>query len=324
MKTLRLFGLACSLLVAATFANADTWKFIVTGDGRSDTGHPRVGVDRNGVNVKAMSALARAVVAEKAKFVLFSGDLVAGPKTDAEMESQLRSWLDVMKPVYAAGIKVYAIRGNHEMHCPHPADVWRKVFRGPYAMPSNGPAGEEEVNFTVHYENALIVGLDEFMEPTAHVNQKWLDGVLKGKSEQHLFLTGHKMAFKSGHHVDGLDGDPAARDAFWKSIAAAGGRTFFAGHDHLYDHLEVRSPDGSIDVHQFVVGTAGAPFAHGDDHQGNNSDWQLKQLSHVEDKVGYLVVEVDGPKVTLTFKGEDAAGSFQPLDAWSYTVATSR
>ncbi len=291
----------------------------MTGDGRSGSHRPE---DHNGVNTVIMTELAQAIVAEKPKLLLFSGDLIAGPKTDDEMESQLHTWLDVMKPVYDAGIQVYNIRGNHEMHVPDPEAVWRKVFVGKYAMPNNGPKGEEGMSFTVSYKNVLIVGLDEFMTKDIHINQAWLNDVLKNKKEQHLFVFSHKMAFRSGNHDDGLEVNLPARDALIKSLIAAGGCTAFFGHDHLYDHKAFTAPGDSPDktLHQFVIGTAGAPLVHGTDDPGNNGDWKVEKISHIEDHYGYAVVEIDGPKVTITFKSRQSPGVFAAADTFTYTV----
>jgi len=319
MRLFRLLAIAGLFLTVAAWASADSWKFIVTGDDRSGKGRPE---DHNGVNTVILAEIAKAMIAEKPKLVLMSGDLINGPKSDAEMESQLATWLEVMKPVYDAGIKVYNIRGNHEMHVPHPEDVWTKMFSGPYAMPSNGPQGEVGMSFTVSYGGALIVGLDEFQSKDIHINQAWLDGVLKNKTEKHLFVFSHKMAFRSGNHDDGLETNPPARDALIKSLIAAGGRTAFFGHDHLYDHKAFTAPGdpASRTLHQFVIGTAGAPLVHGNDDPGNNGDWKVQKISHIEDKYGYAVVEIDGSKVTITFKARTAPGVFEPADSFSYTV----
>lgn len=310
--------LAGLIMLAPAAAMASPWKFIVTGDGRSGKNRPE---DKNGVNVMIMAELAKAIVDEKPKFLLFSGDLVAGPKTDEEMESQVSTWLDAMKPVYDAGIKVYAIRGNHEMHVPHPEAVWRKKFVGPYAMPENGPKGEEGMTFTATYENVRIIGLDEFQGDEAKINQPWLDSVLKANTSEHIFTFAHKMAFRSGNHDDGMEVNAEARDTFVKSLVSGGEKVMFFGHDHLYDHLTASlsaEPDKSI--HQFVLGTAGAPLVHGKDNPGNNSIWTVKRIQHIEDKYGYAVVEIDGHNVSITFKARTAPGVYETADTYSYSV----
>jgi len=319
MNFSRILLVTSTVFALLATASADSWKFIVTGDGRSGKNRPE---DHNGVNTVIMTELAKAMISEKPKFVLFSGDLIVGPKTDEEMESQLTTWLGIMKPVYDAGIKVYNIRGNHEMHVPHPEVVWRKMFVGPYSMPENGPKGEEGMSFTVNYENTLIIGIDEFQTPELKVNQKWIADVLKANKAQHIFAFSHKMAFRSGNHDDGLEVDPPSRDSLIKMLIGAGERAIFFGHDHLYDHRTVTAPGApaSKTLHQFVVGTAGAPLVHGTDDPGNNSDWKVEKLKHIEDKYGYAVVEIEGPKVTITFKGRSATGVYDVADTYSYSV----
>ena len=321
MRFSRILAAALSLITFIACASADPWKFIVTGDDRSGSNRPE---DHNGVNTLILGELAKAFLTENPKVVLFSGDLINGPKSDAEMESQLATWLKVMQPVYDAGIKVYNIRGNHEMHVPHPEAVWQKMFVGPYAMPMNGPKGEEGMTFSVSYENTLFIGLDEFQSENIHINQTWLDSVLKNKQETHVFAFSHKMAFRSGHHDDGLETNPAARDTLIKSLINAGARAVFFGHDHLYDHRVLTAPGDAPEkaIHQFVIGTAGAPLVHGTNDPGNNGDWKVQKVSHIEDKYGYAVVEVDGSKVTITFKARTAPGVYEPADTFTYTVGS--
>ncbi len=279
-------------------------------------------MDHNGVNTLILGEIASAIIKEKAKFVTFSGDLVLGSKNDAEVESQLKTWLGVMQPVYNAGIKVFAVRGNHESYSQHPTEPWLKVMAGKYAMPNNGPKGEKDLTFSVVYKNALIVGFDQFQTDKARVNQPWLDSVLKKNPKQHLFVMAHEMAFRAGEHTDNMDNDAPARDKFWHSLANAGGRTYFSGHDHLYDHTAFSAPGwpANKSIHQYVLGTAGAPFYHKNDHDGANGDWLQTPIKHIEDEFGYAVVDVDGPKVTITFKTRKSPGVYTAADTWSYIV----
>jgi len=41
-------------------------------------------------------------------------------------------------------------------------------------------------------------------------------------------------------------------------------------------------------------------------------DWKLTRIAHVEQKLGYCVVDVDGPKVKFTFKAETSPGVLSP------------
>ncbi len=317
---MRLALVSALVALASLGYSQDHYRFIVTGDDRWDTGQPRQGLDENGVNVAAMKRLATAIINEKPAILLFNGDCVGGGKTDDEEASQFQTFIGTMKPIYDAGIKVLSIRGNHEMHCPHSADVWRKTFAGPYANPGGGPAGEEDLTFAFPYGNTLFIGLDEFQSNDPTINQTWLDATLAQNHAKHVFAFAHKMAFKSGHHVDGMNTVPAARDKFLTSLVNAGAEAVFFGHDHLYDHeVAVKNgwPDGKV-LHQVVVGTAGAPFVSGTNTEATDGDWKLTHLGHVENKLGYCVVDVDGDKVTVTFKGEVSPGDFEPADTFTF------
>jgi hypothetical protein len=307
--------------VAPGFAE-DHVRFIVTGDDRWNTNNPRPGLDENGVNVTGLKRLLEAAIKDKPDALLLSGDLVGGGKTDEEEASQLQTFLKVMQPAYDAGIKVLTVRGNHEMHCPNADDVWRKAMTGPYANPTTGPKTEQGLTYAYTMKNCLFIALDEFEGEKLGVNQAWLDEVLKGPHPPHVFAFAHKMAFFSGNHVDGMTTVPDARDALIKSLVDAGARTVFFGHDHLYDHLLAKLPDwpDSKAIHQIVCGTAGAPFVRGKQLNETDHDWKLTRIAHVEQKLGYCLVDVNGPKVSFTFKAETSPGVFEAADKFEYSL----
>jgi len=301
----------------------DHVRFIVTGDDRWDTGHPRAGQDENGVNVAALTRLMKAAMAEKPDVMLLTGDLIGGAKTDAEEQSQFDTWIKVMQPVYDSGIKILTGIGNHEMHAPHADDVWRKAMSGNRANPDNGPQAEKGTTYSYVLRNCLFISLDEFQEDSPTINQKWLDGVLKAPHPPHVFAFAHKAAFYVGHHDDLMTTVPAARDTFIESLVDAGARAVFFGHDHLYDHSAVKLadwPDGRA-IHQFVVGTAGAPFAKSKPLPDSDGNWKIQRIAHVDEKLGYCVVDVDGPKVTIVFKAEQSPGVFVAGDTYTYTLS---
>lgn len=292
---------------------------MVTGDGRQDgkNGRPE---DKNGVNALIVPELAQAVVKEHAKFLVFTGDLVLGDKDDDTFKKQLYFWRELMKPVYDAHIPVLAVRGNHETHAPNGVADWNEVFSGPYAMPQNGPAGEKNLSFTYSLGPVTVIGIDEYSVGKEQVNQPWLDSVLGGEHGPLLFATGHEMAFYAGHHTDGLMAHPDARDAFVKSLVKAGALAFFCGHDHFYDHMEIKAADGSGTLQQYVAGTAGAPYYDGLPYQPNPVGWQLTQVKHIGSTNGYTVVEVDGNTVTMTFKGRVGPGKYVPMETNRFAV----
>lgn len=337
----RLLCIALLMTVLSTGGFArEPWRFIVTCDSR--------GRD-DGIEKRVLRELVSEIRNSEVDFVLFPGDLVSGLSGGgpAQFEANLRVWLEETKPLYDDNIGVHICRGNHEI-----ADAWGAsggsnldpnnnfttrwldVFGNDldpeHMLGDNGPVGEEYMTYSVTHKNAFIVLLDQYagIEHRAvhKVNQQWVDGQLAANPRQHIFVTGHEPAFRA-LHSDCLDNYPAERDAFWASIRDAGGRTYFCGHDHFYDHAHVDDGDGNPnnDIHQYIIGTGGAPpYGWSPPYSGNNTGYTVEQRHHARG-YGYVVVEVDGPNVTLTWMERNTndltvQASYEPREVWSYAV----
>jgi hypothetical protein len=296
--------------VASSMAAAP-WRLVVVGDSR--------GPD-NGVNLPILTEIAARIVAEQPDLVLFPGDLVEGAADPAILTSQLTTWRSTVQPVYDAGIRVLAVRGNHEDQ--GSITSWNEVFTGTYAMPSNGPAGETNLTYSLVHHNALITGLDVYLDHPHMVNQPWLDGQFATNlTRPHVFVFAHEPAYRT-EHEDCLDDYPVERDVFWASIAGAGGRLYFCGHDHFYDHARIDDQDGSFDddLHQMIVGTAGAPLAEFGGYDGEN-DGMIPIQQYNASSYGYVTVDINGLSVTLTWVQRLDIDTFIPMETWSYTAA---
>ncbi len=299
-----------SHLERSTFAEENTrvTRFIVTGDTRGSV---------NGINVAILTEMVDAILNEDVDFVLVPGDLVNGSSDPAVLKSQLLAWRNVMQPLYDAGIGVYPCRGNHDAY---DKSVWDEIFSGLYTLPANGPAGEENVTYAFTYNNILFVALDQYIQ-SHRINQVWLNQQLAAHPYPHLFVFGHEPAFKV-RHTSYLGLYPVQRNNFWNSLSAHGGKTYFCGHDHFYDHARLDDGDGDTtnDLHQLIVGTAGAPLAGDGAYDGNNGTWTPLRVHH-EANYGYLLVEVSGLEVTMTWKHRVAPNTFvDGGDTWSYTA----
>jgi hypothetical protein len=149
---------------------------------------------------------------------------------------------------------------------------------------------------------------------------------LQVNTKPHVFVFGHEPAFQV-LHPDCLDDHPAQRDAFWRSLKAAGARTYFCGHDHFYNHARVDDGDGdpNNDVHQLVAATAGAPrYPWTPPYPGDNGSFNVSLVYHAE-HYGYIVVEVNDLDVTLTWmerQGDDLhqPGVYEAKETWGYRV----
>ena len=340
MHTLPALAALLLIILPATGLAQKPWKFIVTCDSRGST---------NGIQQTVLSELVTEILSRGVDFVLFPGDLVSGFASigPAGFEAQLRAWVDIMDPVYNAGIGVYVSRGNHEImdvwgYYIRPdidpqdnhATRWLNVFGNDLyleqMLPDNGPASEKYMTYAVTHKNAFIVSLDQYAginHETIHmIDQEWLDAQLAANTKPHIFIASHEPAFRA-MHSDCLDNQPAQRDAFWASIRNAGGRTYFTGHDHFYDHARIDDGDGNPDndIHQYIIGTGGSwLYIWSPPYSGDNSYYTVEQLDHAEN-YGYVLVEIDGFNVTLTWiqrhtNDLSIPGIYQPDDVWSYAV----
>jgi predicted phosphodiesterase len=275
-KTLCSIGVLCVLV--STIGFAQTTRFVAVGDSRGSD---------NGINGTILQELAAAIIAEDPALVVFTGDLVSGGT-----QTELQHWVEVfMDPLAAAGIPVYPIRGNHDSSVP----AWNTVFSGAHALPGNGPPGEENLTYSFVHNNALFIGLDQVVL-SQRVNQTWLDEELRKSTVPHVFVFGHYPAY-AVYHASCLAEYPSARDAFWNSLADAGARVYFTGHDHFFNHASI-PPDNGEPIQQYIVGSAGAPLY---DWSGSYPDPLVQAVTHFKN-YGYLVVDIDGLDVTLTFK----------------------
>lgn len=314
------------------------WTYAVYCDSRGDNDTKNLA--KSGVNEAVVDAVARDMVKEGVELVIFPGDMVNGWRSiSTPYADQFANWRKAMAPVYGAGIKVYPVRGNHETgpfnqpikfpwppgSGPEPTIVpdaglmtaYRNAFSDPW-IPANGPAGEVGLTYSFNYKNAFFVGLDQSVNPF-RVNQPWLNAQLAQNTQLHTFVYGHTPAFRVGH-ADSLAYYPKDRDLFWNSLGNAGVRMYFSGHDHLYNRAHIQDQAGHT-IYQVLTGAGGAPFntwappyAEGDKVVGDY---------HKEGKNGYVLVTVDGPRVTMRWKSLSTANGqdvWTTEDTLEYTV----
>ena len=287
-----------------------SWKFCVTGDSR--------GSDK-GINSEVLKRLVTELKKEKPEYVIFVGDLVNGYTGVKKLTQQLTYWRDTfMTPLLDANIAVYSSRGNHDLVKRKrdmlkskkskaestdklSRDVWNQIFSGKYQLPQNGPEKEKNITYKITGNNAVVLCLDTYMPGKKNrINQKWfaeeVKKVANSKTPLHLFAFAHPPAY-SVRHKDCLDDYPEKRDEMVKTFLDAGGVAMFFGHDHRYNHAMI--PIGNKKLHQFVVGTAGAPLRKWD---GKYADPTVKKIVDFGD-FGYMLVEINGNQATLTMKG---------------------
>jgi hypothetical protein len=333
-------GLSASFCLTV---HGEPLRIVVAGDGRAE--YPwglHRSADNQGINETVTKAISDAVLNERASILLWTGDIVNVNDANADtLKNGLEKWRGIMEQLYSKNVKVWPVRGNHEVYryleadpdgepIPNAAGVWRDVFSGPYALPNNGPKGQEDLSFYSIEDSALIIGLDQYegahrdsLQRKHLVNQKWLDQVLGQNKKPFTFVYGHEAAFMAGRHSDDdtLAADAFARNLFWQSLVNAGA-LYFCGHDHFYDRMCVvrTGSKPGREVFQITAGTAGAPFYTAAQYAGS-AVWKLQRAAHFENVYGYILITVDGDKATITFKGapptafsQTATVTFAPMD----------
>jgi hypothetical protein len=302
-----------------------SWKFAVISDTQ---GNNQEKAGKSCINDEIVRIIAEDIVQEHPDFVLVAGDLVNGwfRNGGTDYAVQYANWKKAMGSVYRTGIRVYPIRGNHDSgperialpplpsHLEPPPNTpillkkaFNNTFVEPY-IPHNGPADEEGFTYSFSHKNAFIVGLDQFTGGQHKINQDWLNRQLAGNRNLHVFVYGHEPAFETDHK-DNLAFYPKERDIFWDSIGKAGGQIYFCGHDHMYNRAVIADSGGN-EIRQIIAGTGGGPLKT---WSGKYPGERVKREYYNGDYHGYVLVTIEGPKVTVAWKALVNSG---PIQSW--------
>lgn len=205
------------------------------------------------------------------------------------------------------------------------------------------------LSYSFRYKNATFVLLDQFTDQTTKADnasnsdsnsstiaqqQSWIDGVLSSRpAGTQAFVFTHKNLL-GGNHKDNLFGanagatDPgdgngvdtttltadqlAALNAkistendFLTSLKANDVKFLICGHDH-HDYVSVvTSPNGAGQAHQLIASSDSSKFYTPQTPVSANDAPVQQDLG----RVGYYIVTVDGPRVTIEYYGDQAGNS---------------
>ncbi len=160
--------------------------------------------------------------------------------------------------------------------------------------------------------------MDQFTRPNGTAQSvldstqvSWVNGVLTSKSaSSNAFVFTHKGLITE-NHTDTLFGAnpaaaPALQNQFMSSLSNNGVHYLFGGHDHIDNRAVITSPDGLSKVqditaasnsYKFYVPQTGANI----NDVKYDSPTRETPISQQMFTVGYYLVNVDGPKVTVDF-----------------------
>ncbi|MDO8588244.1 MAG: sugar-binding protein [Armatimonadota bacterium] len=271
--------------ILAGAAPCFAWKFASIADSRGSD---------NGVNTTVFGNIVNRVNTENVDLVIFQGDAVIGSSNDTTLGSQMDTWLSVINGL---NCRWYWTPGNHEIA----ASTSEAVLRAKVDQPLNGPAGHEEMVFSVDHQSAhfAFVNSNHWNE-YHHVQRSWLTTDLANTTQPHRFVNAHEPAYPKGPHIgSSLDVYASERNDFWNIMTNAKVDIFFCGHEHLYS----RSLEGSM--YQVINGTCGAPLATGG--AGTISQYN------------YVIATVTGYSVHCDARND----SGNLIDSWDFTMAAS-
>jgi autotransporter-associated beta strand protein len=321
MKLIKfIFLVPLFLFICGRQVYAENWNFAVFGDTR----------DRNsteGVNTTVLSALATDIVDNRnCEFALVIGDLVYSGDFNSSFalfnSTITQAGLKVAGSS-GSGVPIYPIRGNHDTTGSDALSNWFSYFS---TLPQNGPSnasgggGNSEVGLTYSFtsENALFLGLDEYRNSAQKINLDWVNTTLANSTAQHIFVFGHQPAYQA-NHSDCLDDVSDIRNTSMEKFYNAGGRLYFAGHDHLtaIGRFDASNASEIQRFYQVIVGAGGAPF-HGFNgtYSKNKAADQgvVTDIYHDNDAehsipfhYGYAVVTVDDDLLWLRIYGTESA-----------------
>ena len=305
MKTLIHLHLYFLLVVGmGSLAQAASWSFAVTGDDRTDvTGET---IDPTGIHTEVLKKIFHSIEQKKARFLLFTGDLVYGEnlRIRDKIPEQFDAWKQLAKS-NLSNMCILPVRGNHELNGDPNGIAWIAAFKPDLDKNKVSYfAGQKGFSYSYsppEHPEVAVIALDQCMPATQHrVDLIGLEAALKEAKERgakHLFVFAHEMAFTCGMHPDSdnMAAYPTDRDKFLEILRTYDCRYFFAGHDHLYDWMEIKNwrwPK-TYALNQLVAGTAGAPFYPDKTYYGNHQDYELTRLDHKQNTFGYLLITID-------------------------------
>jgi hypothetical protein len=318
--------LALILTLAVLQAYGQAWSFGVMGD--SQWKSTDVENNPNTVAVGIIKQLNQKFIEARVKFVIQVGDLTDNGSVEG-MDTRAKAAEDL----YKAGIGFYPLRGNHDgskaaatrfqVLYPQATGTGPHVFG---ASNFSGPPLEalQGLSYSFDYCDARFVLLDQFtradgsrhpggIDSNIHDQQNWITARLSSRPARvaHGFVFSHKNLIGQRHKDTLLGSDPAQNPAeqneFFASLASNGVRYHFSGHDHIHHRSLVKSPDLSCEVMQIMSASSSFKF-YKPNVPSNDQTYNFPAFGNRETPVsqevltvGYYIVTVDGPRVTVDY-----------------------
>ena len=277
-----IFALILSLLFLCALSKAqdpkadEEWSFAVVGD----THIPKSQV---------LKDMVPELIKDKVSAILFPGDIVHAGKAQIPrgLANELKTWNDVVAPLKDAGIKLLAVRGNHE------ADVRRDNLT-PWLRNIN-----KDLNFSFQYRGVTFIGIDNYVKGEKTVDVEWLEKEIARHTNSLIIPFGHEALFSSStFHPTCLDGEKETRNKVWDLFRKANIHYYFCGHAHQYNLSQISQ--GNYVLTQVVSGGGGGTL-HPKRQAKSDEGFLIKSLENHEEH-GYTLVTVKNGKLHIRWK----------------------
>lgn len=306
----------------ATALSDDAWCFGVMSDTQwknSDNAEEQA----SSCAVRIIDALNEQFIQHGCKFVIQVGDLV-----DKEVVSNVRTLSTRAahcQALYDAGIGFYPVRGNHESSSvaanempvlfPQMLGQGSNLAGASNFTPVPTATNLNGLSYSFDCNNVRCVFIDQFVrkdgtnaDGTTSYNNNlldqidWVEESLSNRpADQHAFVFSHKNLIGQNHKdvVTGakLNSNPTERDRFIRILDTKGVGYYMGGHDHMHHRSIVTDAAKQYNVDQIICSSNSYKFyvpADGDDGR------ELPVCQELY-TIGFYIVTVDGPRVTVDF-----------------------
>jgi hypothetical protein len=282
---------------------------------------------------------ARAKGPDPIRFVTWSGDAVVNGR---EAKQWNVSFVDVVQRLVTQGnVPYFPAAGNHDVTSTLDVnDATRRVGLNHFLEAFGGMVPREGSprrldgypTYAVGYGNTFILAIDSNIGGDS-VQLAWVRRQLEGLDRaryRHVAVILHHPAYSSGPH-GGANLEPqslALRTLYMPLFRRHGVALMLAGHEHFFEHFAEswRGPNGERRrLDQVVSGGGGAPqYAYRGEpnladylRQGAADSVRVDHLVRPamnpwENPYHYLIVHVDGDRLSVEVVGVDGGAGWQP------------
>lgn len=332
--------------IAMAAESGEPWKFGVMADTQWSSTLSATDPWNNPATsaIGIIDSLNQRFIAHGVKFVVQVGDLVdkeywtvpAGYTDDpngvapGSVARSLPYRVRTAQTLYDAGIGFFPLRGNHEgsmtaaneLATLFPQTTGAGNLFGVSNVVASSIPGLLGLSYAFDFGNIRIVMLDQFTrrDGTGSTNDNIVDQVscvdqtlANRSSDTHAFVMGHKNLIGQ-NHADCLFGanataNQSSRDSFISSLQANKTGYYMGGHDHMHHRSLIANSTGSAKVEQ-IIGSSNSYKFYTPKSTPNDTTGREKVVAHELYTVGYYIITVDGPCVTVDFYSSNTGTSY--------------